>query len=242
MSDCLTCGIAPIHSLAAGHVASHPCIKHERARVQPNVQSARLKPRHSFAHSSSHHVNLLERAKTCYITLIQKSFIIFLIQPGVQNRVFSAATIIMSEPQKRTGYLTQKDGKQVTVIKNWLLERKKLKAKSAQTCNQYEATIYEWDMHVAFSFYICGKHCSLKVGKGLELVEHAEEKLPNILGNEYRFRWEDEEGTQWRRLEHQKDNVVKLLCYDERGNIFLMDKSKNRPGISCLYKIVEASK
>ncbi|CAL8250142.1 unnamed protein product [Boreogadus saida] len=132
----------------------------------------------------------------------------------------------MSEPQKRTGYLTQKDGKQVTVIKR--PSRNVLKAKSAQTGQQYEATIYEWDMHVAFLFDIGGKHFSLKVGEGLELVEHAEENLPNCLGNEYRFRWEDEEASQWRRLEHKKDNVVKLLCCNEGGKMCLKDESEIR--------------
>jgi hypothetical protein len=63
-----------------------------------------------------------------------------------------------------------------------------------------------------------------------------EENQPNSLGNEYRFRWRDEEGTGWRRLEHQKDNVVKLLCCDEKGNIFL-DESKKEPVSNYLFNI-----
>ncbi|CAL8297367.1 unnamed protein product [Gadus morhua 'NCC'] len=139
----------------------------------------------------------------------------------------------MSEPQKRMGYLTtEKHRKQVIVIKHWS-DGKALKAKSVQLHAQYKATIYEWDMQVAFSFNRGGQHCFLKVGKDLELVEPAEENLPNILGEEYRFRWEDN-GTRWRRLEHQKDNVVKLLCCNEEGNIFLTEKSSDlsRPEIS----------
>ena len=75
----------------------------------------------------------------------------------------------------------------------------------------------------------------------LSLTSHlcpqlVEENQPNSLGNEYRFRWRDEEGTGWRRLEHQKDNVVKLLCCDEKGNIFL-DESKKEPVSNYLFNI-----
>ena len=81
----------------------------------------------------------------------------------------------------------------------------------------------------------------------LSLTSHlcpqlVEENQPNSLGNEYRFRWRDEEGTEWRRLEHIKDNVVKLLCCDESGTICLADKSEIRPGNIYLYSISEASK
>ena len=74
-----------------------------------------------------------------HITLSQKKLIIFLIRPGVQSRVFSAATILMTAPSKKMGILLQKNGKQVTVSKFFLLTgiKKQLIAKSTQFPSQY---------------------------------------------------------------------------------------------------------